>query len=71
MLFFKNTKALQIIICLLLLVSGLTFMSKTKTEIILSKTATILNAIQSENEVLKKEINELEKHIAKLKAAGN
>ena len=46
-------------------------MSKTKTEIILSKTATILNAIQSENEVLKKEINELEKHIAKLKAAGN
>ena len=71
MLFFKNTKVLQIIICLLLLISGLTFMSKTKTEVILSKTVTILNSIQSENEVLKKEINELEKHIAKLKAAGN
>ena len=70
MLFFKNTKVLQIIICLLLLISGLTFMSKTKTEVILSKTVTILNSIQSENEVLKKEINELEKHIAKLKAAG-
>ena len=71
MLFFKNTKVLQIIICLLLLISGLTFMSKTKTEVILSKTVTILNSIQSENEVLKKEINELEKHITKLKAAGN
>ena len=71
MLFFKNNKVLQIITCLLLLVAGLTFMSKTKTEVILSKTVTILNSIQSENEVLKKEINELEKHIAKLKAAGN
>ena len=46
-------------------------MSKTKTEVILSKTVTILHSIQSENKALKKEINELEKHITKLKAAGN
>ena len=71
MLFFKNNKVLQIITCLLLLVAGLTFMSKTKTEVILSKTVTILHSIQSENKALKKEINELEKHITKLKAAGN
>ena len=70
MRFLKNTKVLQIIICLLLLVSGLTFMSKTKTEVKLSKTLTILNSVQSENEDLKEEISELEKHITKLKAEG-
>ena len=71
MRFFQNTKVLQIIICLLLLVSGLTFMSKTKTEVKISKTLTILNSVQSENEDLKEEISELEKHITKLKAASN
>ena len=45
-------------------------MSKTKTEVKLSKTLTILNSVQSENEDLKEEISELEKHITKLKAAG-
>jgi polyhydroxyalkanoate synthesis regulator phasin len=45
-------------------------MSKTKTEVKLSKTLTILNSVQSENEDLKEEISELEKHITKLKAEG-
>ena len=61
MRFLQNTKVLQIIICLLLLVSGLTFMSKIKTEVKLSKILTILHSVQSENEDLKEEISELKK----------
>lgn len=71
MRFLQNTKVLQIIICLLLLVSGLTFMSKIKTEVKLSKILTILHSVQSENEDLKEEISELKKNITKSKAASN
>ncbi|MDP7010280.1 MAG: hypothetical protein QF685_02785 [Verrucomicrobiota bacterium] len=44
-------------------------MGKIKTEVKLSKTKTILHAVQSENEKLKAKISELEKQISKSKAA--
>ena len=39
-------------------------MDKNPTEVKLSKTITILDAVQSENEELKAKINELEKQIS-------
>ncbi|MBT7880653.1 MAG: hypothetical protein HN738_21460 [Gammaproteobacteria bacterium] len=45
-------------------------MDKYGTEVKLSKTITMLHAVQSENEKLKAKINELEKQISKSKAAG-
>ena len=39
-------------------------MDKNPTEVQLSKTITILDAVQSENEELKAKVNELEKQIS-------
>ena len=60
----QNPKLLQLIIFLLLLFSGIIIMDKYETEVKLSKTITILDAVQSENEELKAKINELEKQIS-------
>ena len=60
----QNPKLLQLIIFLLLLFSGIIIMDKYETEVKLSKTITILDAVQSENEELKTKINELEKQIS-------
>ncbi len=43
-------------------------MEKYGTEVKLSKTVTMLHAVQSENEKLKAKINELEKQISESKA---
>jgi len=69
MQFIQKPIALQIIIFFLLMVSGISIMGKIKTEVKLSKTKTILHAVQSENEKLKAKISELEKQISKSKAA--
>ena len=60
----QNPKLLQLIIFLLLLFSGIIIMDKYETEVKLSKTITILDAVQLENEELKTKINELEKQIS-------
>ena len=60
----QNPKLLQLIIFLLLLFSGIIIMDKYETEVKLSKTITILDVVQSENEELKVKINELEKQIS-------
>jgi len=60
----QNPKLLQLIIFLLFLFSGIIIMDKYETEVKLSKTITILDAVQSENEELKAKINELEKQIS-------
>ena len=60
----QNPKLLQLIIFLLLLFSGIIIMDKYETEVKLSKTITILDAVQLENEELKAKINELEKQIS-------
>jgi len=60
----QNPKLLQLIIFLLLLLSGIIIMDKYETEVKLSKTITILDVVQSENEELKAKINELEKQIS-------
>ncbi|MAB60435.1 MAG: hypothetical protein CMO46_07825 [Verrucomicrobiales bacterium] len=60
----QNPKLLQLIIFLLLLFSGIIIMDKYETEVKLSKTITILDVVQSENEELKAKINELEKQIS-------
>ena len=60
----QNPKLLQLIIFLLLLFSGIIIMDKYETEVKLSKTITILDVVQSENEELKAMINELEKQIS-------
>ncbi|MDC0309518.1 hypothetical protein OAL72_02080 [bacterium] len=70
MRYIQNPKLLQLIIFFLLLVSGISIMDKYGTEVKLSKTITMLHAVQSENEKLKAKINELEKQISKSKAAG-
>jgi len=51
------------------MVCGISIMGKIKTEVKLSKTETILHAVQSENKRLKAKISELEKQISKSKAA--
>ena len=61
----QNSKLLQLIIFLLFLFSGIIIMDKYQTEVKLSKTITILDAVQSENEELKAKVNELEKQISK------
>ena len=60
----QNPKLLQLIIFLLFLFSGIIIMDKYETEVKLSKTITILDVVQSENEELKAKINELEKQIS-------
>ena len=60
----QNPKLLQLIIFLLLLFSGIIIMDKYETEVKLSKTITMLDVVQSENEELKAKINELEKQIS-------
>ena len=60
----QNPKLLQLIIFLLLLFSGIIIMDRYETEVKLSKTITILDVVQSENEELKAKINELEKQIS-------
>ena len=65
--FIQNPKFLHIIIFILLLACGMTFMSKIKTEVRLSKTLTILQACETENEKLKTRIEYLETKIAELK----
>ena len=57
----QNPKLLQLIIFLLFLFSGIIIMYKYQPEVKLSKTITILDAVQSENEELKAKVNELEK----------
>jgi len=69
MRFIQKPKVLQIIIFFLLMVCGISIMGKIKTEVKLSKTETILHAVQSENKRLKAKISELEKQISKSKAA--
>jgi len=64
----QNPKLLQLIIFLLFLFSGIIIMDKYETEVKLSKTITILDAVQSENEELKAKINELEKQISNKKS---
>ena len=58
----QNPKLLQLIIFLLLLFSGIIIMDKYETEVKLSKTITMLDVVQSENEELKAKISELEKN---------
>ena len=60
----QNPKLLQLIIFLLFLFSGIVIMDKYETEVKLSKTITILDAVQTENEELKVKVNELEKQIS-------
>ena len=57
----QNPKLLQLIIFLLFLFSDIIIMDNYQTEVKLSKTITILDAVQSENEELKAKVNELEK----------
>ena len=68
MRFIQNPKFLHIIIFFLLLASGISIMEKYGTEVKLSKTVTMLHAVQSENDKLKAKINELEKQISESKA---
>jgi hypothetical protein len=63
MRFIQNPKVLQVIIFFLLLVSGISVNGKIDAEVRLSKTITILHGVQSENQMLKIKINELEKQI--------
>ena len=63
MRFIQNPKVLQVIIFFLLLVSGISVNGKIDAEVRLSKTITILHGVQSENQMLKVKINELEKQI--------
>ncbi len=63
MRFIQNPKVLQVIIFFLLLVSGISINGKIDAEVRLSKTITILHGVQSENQMLKIKINELEKQI--------
>ena len=63
MRFIQNPKVLQVIIFFLLLVSGISVNGKIEAEVRLSKTITILHGVQSENQMLKVKINELEKQI--------
>ena len=58
----QNPKLLQLIFFLLLLFSGIIIMDKYETEVKLSKTITMLDVVQSENEELKAKISELEKN---------
>ena len=58
----QNPKLLQLIIFLLLLFSGIIIMDKYETEVKLSKTITMLDVVQSENEELKAKISKLEKN---------
>ena len=64
MQFIQNPKVLQAIIFFLLLVSGISINGKIESEVRLSKTITILHGVQSENQMLKVKINELEKQIS-------
>ena len=68
MRFIQNPKVLQVIIFFLLLVSGLSIMAKIETEVELSKTITILHGVESENQMLKTKIIELEKQISESNA---
>ena len=68
MRFIQNPKVLQVIIFFLLLVSGLSIMAKIETEVKLSKTITILHGVESENQMLKTKIIELEKQISESNA---